>query len=124
MPRKPIKVDHQTAADHAAIDGARRFDPLVWAAGGFFLLAVGLAAAPALNAGPATLAGLLLLIGLAGVALIGLIAFRGSVHAQAGGIEDETLLGALSEAAAIAALDGRLVASNASWRETAGSSKP
>ena len=123
MPRKPIKVDHQTAADHAASEGVRRFDPLVWAAGGFFLLAVGLAAAPALNAGPATLAGLLLLIGLAGVALIGLIAFRGSVQAQAGVIEDETLLGALPEAAAIAALDGRLVASNASWRETAGSSK-
>jgi two-component system cell cycle sensor histidine kinase/response regulator CckA len=123
MPRKPIKVDHQTAANHAAGDGVRRFDPLVWAAGGFFLLAVGLAAAPALNAGPATLAGLLLLVGLAGVALIGLIAFRGSVQAQASGIEDETLLGALPEAAAIAALDGRLVASNASWRETAGSSK-
>ena len=34
--------------------------------------AVGLAAAPALQAGAATLAGLLLLIGLAGVALIGL----------------------------------------------------
>ena len=123
MPRKPIKVDHETAVEHAADDGARAFDPLVWAAGGFFLLAVGLAAAPALRAGPATLAGLLLLIGLAGVALIGLIAFRGSVQPQAGGVEDEALLNALSEAAAIAALDGRLVASNASWREAAGSSK-
>jgi two-component system cell cycle sensor histidine kinase/response regulator CckA len=92
-------------------------------AGGFFLLAMGLAAVPALRAGPATLAGLLLLIGLAGVALIGLIAFRGSVQPQASGTEDDVLLGALSEAAAIAALDGRLVASNASWRETAGSSK-
>jgi two-component system cell cycle sensor histidine kinase/response regulator CckA len=123
MPRKPIKADHPTAADHAAGEGARRFDPLVWAAGFFFLLAVGLAAAPALRSGPATLAGLLLLIGLAGVALIGLIAFRGSVQAQASGVEDETLLGALSEAAAIAALDGRLVASNGAWREAAGSSK-
>jgi two-component system cell cycle sensor histidine kinase/response regulator CckA len=123
MPRKPIKADHPKAADHAAGEGARRFDPLVWAAGFFFLLAVGLAAAPALRSGPATLAGLLLLIGLAGVALIGLIAFRGSVQAQASGVEDETLLGALSEAAAIAALDGRLVASNGAWREAAGSSK-
>ncbi len=123
MPRKPIKADPQDGAERAAADGARRFDPLVWVAGGFFLLAVGLAAAPALHAGPATLAGLLLLIGLAGVALIGLIAFRSSIQPQADGIEDETLLSALPEAAAIAALDGRLMAANASWREAAGSSK-
>ncbi len=123
MPRKPITIDSDNVAAHAVAAPVRRFDPLVWAAGGFFLLAVGLAAEPALRAGPATLAGLLLLIGLAGVALIGLIAFRGTAAVPAGGVEDETLLGALDEGAAIAALDGRLTASNTAWRAAAGSGK-
>jgi DsbC/DsbD-like thiol-disulfide interchange protein len=43
----------------------------------FFLAAVGFAAVPAINAGPETLAGLMLLIGLAGVACLGLFALRG-----------------------------------------------
>jgi two-component system cell cycle sensor histidine kinase/response regulator CckA len=119
MPRKPITIDRAAAADVTAAR-PRRFDPLVWAAGGFFLLAVGLAAAPALRAGPATLAGLLLLIGLAGVSLIGLIAFRGSVQAPASGIEDDALLAALDEGAAIAAIDGRITAANAGWRVATG----
>ena len=53
--------------DHRA-PARRRFDPLTAAAVVFFVMAVVFAAAPAVNAGPATLAGLLLLIGLAGVA--------------------------------------------------------
>ncbi len=57
----------------------RRFDPLVWAAGVLFLLAIAFGSAPAWRAGPDTLAGLLLLVGLAGVALLGLMAFRGAV---------------------------------------------
>ena len=44
----------------------RRFDPLVWAAGVLFLLAIAFGSAPAWRAGPDTLAGLLLLVGLAG----------------------------------------------------------
>ncbi|MFI4950612.1 MAG: hypothetical protein ACHP7A_06200, partial [Caulobacterales bacterium] len=55
-----------------------RFDPLTAAAVVFFLMAVAFAAAPAMNAGPTTLAGLLLLIGLAGVACLGLFVLRGS----------------------------------------------
>src|SRR5438105_107260 len=55
-----------------------RFEPLTAAAVVFFLMAVAFAAAPALNAGPTTLAGLLLLIGLAGVACLGLFVLRGS----------------------------------------------
>ena len=43
----------------------------------FFLLAVAFAAAPAMNAGPTTLAGLMLLIGLAGVGVLGLFVLRG-----------------------------------------------
>src|SRR5450432_3105410 len=57
-----------------------RFEPLTAAAVVFFLMAVVFAAAPAMNAGPTTLAGLLLLIGLAGVACLGLFVLRGSAE--------------------------------------------
>ena len=101
----------------------RRFDPLTAAAVVFFLLAVMFAAAPAVNAGPATLAGLLLLIGLAGVCCLGLFVLRGSAEPVADaetGIDK--LIQALSEPAAIAAPDGRLQATNAAWREVLGAS--
>src|ERR1700744_1387697 len=55
-----------------------RFEPLTAAAVVFFLLAVAFAAAPALKAGVTTVAGLLLLIGLAGVACLGLFVLRDS----------------------------------------------
>jgi two-component system, cell cycle sensor histidine kinase and response regulator CckA len=95
----------------------RRFDPLVWAAGVLFLLAIAFGSAPAWRAGPDTLAGLLLLVGLAGVALLGLMAFRGAVAPVE--VEDEgaeTFIEALPEAAAVAGPDGRLLAANAPWR--------
>src|SRR5712671_3585440 len=83
-----------------------RFDLLLAGAVVFFLMAVAFAAAPAMNAGPTTLAGLLLLIGLAGVACLGLFVLRGSAEtpaeAQPGA---EQLVDALSEPAAIAAPD-------------------
>ncbi len=100
--------------------GRRRFDPLTWAAAGFFLLAVAFAAVPALKAGPATLAGLLLLVGLAGVAFIGLLAFRASNSVPVDEDGPETLLDALPEAAAVAGADGRILAFNAPWREAVG----
>ncbi len=99
----------------------RRFDPLVWAAGGLFLLAIAFGSAPAWRAGPDTLAGLLLLVGLAGVALLGLMAFRGTVAPIE--IEDEgaeTFIEALPEAAAVAGADGRILAANAPWRAAFG----
>ena len=99
----------------------RRFDPLVWAAGVLFLLAIAFGSAPAWRAGPDTLAGLLLLVGLAGVALLGLMAFRGAVAPVE--VEDEgaeTFIEALPEAAAVAGPDGRLLASNAPWRAAFG----
>jgi two-component system cell cycle sensor histidine kinase/response regulator CckA len=102
----------------------RRFDLLTAAAVVFFLLAVVFAAAPALSAGPATLAGLLLLIGLAGVACLGLFALRGSadptVEPQPG---PEKLLAALSEPAALAAPDGRIQATNAAWTSLVGGAR-
>jgi two-component system cell cycle sensor histidine kinase/response regulator CckA len=98
-----------------------RFEPLTAAAVVFFLMAVVFAAAPALNAGPTTLAGLLLLIGLAGVACLGLFVLRGSTDTPTEahpGAED--LVDALSEAAAVATSDGRVHAANAAWKSTVG----
>ncbi|THD62306.1 cell cycle histidine kinase CckA [Phenylobacterium sp.] len=98
-----------------------RFEPLTAAAVVFFLMAVAFAAAPAMNAGPTTLAGLLLLIGLAGVACLGLFVLRGSADAPAEAEPGaEQLVDALSEPAAIAAPDGKLQASNAAWKSTLG----
>jgi two-component system cell cycle sensor histidine kinase/response regulator CckA len=98
-----------------------RFEPLTAAAVVFFLMAVAFAAAPAMNAGPTTLAGLLLLIGLAGVACLGLFVLRGSADAPAEAEPGaEQLVDALSEPAAIAAPDGKLQAANAAWKSTLG----
>ncbi len=103
-------------------EGARRrFDPITGAAVLFFLLAVGFAAVPAFNAGASTLAGLLLLVGLAGVACLGLFALRSSAEPV---VDNEPsadkLIDALSEPAAIAAADGRIHAANAAWRAALG----
>ncbi|MDO9337266.1 MAG: ATP-binding protein [Caulobacter sp.] len=94
-----------------------RFDPLVGAAAVFFVLAVGFAAYPALQAGVETLAGLLLLIGLAGVACLGLLAFRASgVQGEADDTPMlEAVVEALPEAAAVAGLDGKVLAANGHW---------
>ncbi|WP_309088297.1 cell cycle histidine kinase CckA [Phenylobacterium sp.] len=98
-----------------------RFDPLTGAAIVFFLLAVGFAAAPALDAGPATLASMMLLIGLAGVACLGLFVLRTGSEAPVESDQGaETFLAALDEPAAIAAPDGKLSVANAAWREAMG----
>ncbi|MBS0334147.1 MAG: hypothetical protein JSS35_15365, partial [Proteobacteria bacterium] len=98
-----------------------RFEPLTAAAVVFFLIAVAFAAAPALKAGATTLAGLLLLIGLAGVACLGLFVLRDSAdlppESEPGA---EQLVDALSEPAAIAAPDGKVQAANAAWKTTIG----
>ncbi len=98
----------------------RGFDPLTAAALVFFLLAVGLAATPALNAGPATLAGLLLLIGLAGVACLGLVVLRGTADPVTESEPGAELIEALAEPAAIATADGRVQAANAAWKKVLG----
>ncbi|WGM39698.1 ATP-binding protein [Caulobacter sp. NIBR1757] len=94
-----------------------RFDPLVGAAAVFFVLAVGFAAYPALEAGVDTLAGLLLLIGLAGVACLGLLAFRASGTPNEADDTPmlEAMVEALPEAAAVAGLDGKIIAANDPW---------
>ncbi|MCR5874922.1 ATP-binding protein [Phenylobacterium sp. J426] len=98
-----------------------RFDPLTGAAVVFFLLAVAFAAALALDAGPATLASMMLLIGLAGVSCLGLFVLRTGAEAPAESDQGaETFLQALDEPAAIASPDGKLSAANAAWREAMG----
>jgi len=96
-------------------------DPFIALAVFFFLLAAAFAIAPALNAGVETLAGTLLLVGLAGVCCLGLFVLRGPGEApaevEAGG---EAFLSALDEPAAVAAPDGRLLTTNAAWREAMG----
>ena len=98
----------------------RRFDPWLVGAALFFVVAAALSAAPALKAGPTTLAGLLLLLGVSGVAVLGLVAIRGS--ALSGGDVDqaEGFIEALSEPASLAAADGRVLAANGPWREVMG----
>ncbi len=87
----------------------------------FFLLAVIFAGAPLLNAPLEALGSSLLLIGLAGVACIGLFVLRGSPEApQEAEAGAEAFLAALEEPAAVVAPDGRLLTTNAAWRETMG----
>jgi two-component system cell cycle sensor histidine kinase/response regulator CckA len=98
-----------------------RFDLLTAGAVAAFVVAVVFAAAPALKAGPETLAGLMLLIGLGGVACLGVFGLRGAGDPGADpGEGDERLMAALSEPAAIAAPDGRVKASNEAWRSAFG----
>src|SRR3954468_10738708 len=112
--RARMEALSQAMAEPQVRKGRKGIEPLIAAAVVFFLMAVVFAAAPAVNAGLTTLAGLLLLIGLAGVACLGLFVLRGSSEpsreAQPGA---EQLVDALSEPAAIAAPDGRMHAANA-----------
>ncbi len=108
--------------EDARAAGRRRIDPLSIAAAVFFLLAIGAAAYPAFRAGPTTVPGLLLLMGLAGVAFAGIYAFASSEPRRALATDDglHALVDALAEPAAITAADGRLVSFNIAWRNEAG----
>ena len=102
--------------------GRRHVDPLSVAALVFFVLAIGAAAYPAFQAGPTTGPGILLLLGLAGVAFAGIYAFASSEPRRAFASDDglHALVDALSEPAAVTSADGRLVSFNAGWRNEAG----
>ncbi|NEX94583.1 hybrid sensor histidine kinase/response regulator, partial [Caulobacter sp. 17J65-9] len=94
-----------------------KLDPWFAAVVVFFLLAVAGAAYPALRSDPSA-PGLLLLVGLAGVALMAVFAFGaadGKTKPEAG---PEALVEALEEPAALVTPDGRVLAANAAWRET------
>jgi two-component system cell cycle sensor histidine kinase/response regulator CckA len=96
-------------------------DPLTLAATLFFLIAVAAAAYPAFKAGPATGPSLLLLIGLAGVALAGVFVF-GLSEGDVGSRPEPSIAftDSLVEPASIARPDGRLVETNAAWRSEIG----
>src|SRR5579875_753267 len=111
----------------ASLDAARSaqrrsVDPFSIAALIFFLFAIVAAAYPALRAGPTTGPGLLLLMGLAGVAFAGIYAFASSEprRAQASDEGLHALVDALIEPAAVVSSDGRMVSFNAAWRTEAG----
>ncbi|MCC7267448.1 MAG: response regulator [Caulobacteraceae bacterium] len=103
--------------------GERRFDPLTAAAIFFFLVAVAMASVSAIDAGPQTIAGMLLLVGLASVACLGLFALRSGAQTPAAEeIDDARVVAALAEGAAVAGADGRIFAANGAWREALGTS--
>jgi two-component system cell cycle sensor histidine kinase/response regulator CckA len=101
-----------------------RIDPLASAAAVFFVVAIAAAAYPAFQAGPTTGPGLLLLIGLAGVAFLGVFAFATTeLRETAQPSADDGLAGlidALPEPAAVAGPDGRLACANPPWRALMG----
>jgi two-component system cell cycle sensor histidine kinase/response regulator CckA len=89
----------------------------------FFLIAVGSAAYAALQAGPAIAPALILLIGLAGVALVGVISFAQQEARPARAEDDASAYAdALEEPAAVVSPDGRVLQSNGPWRTEFGAS--
>jgi two-component system cell cycle sensor histidine kinase/response regulator CckA len=98
----------------------RKGSALNWLIGLFFGVATLCAAAPVLVA-PVTAASLMLLVGLAGVACLGLLALRNPAE-PAGDPElsPEALLDSLPEPTALAAADGRIHACNGAWRGSVG----
>src|ERR1700761_3142977 len=95
-------------------------DPLVITAVGLFAVAVLCAAYPAFRSAPQMFGGLMLLLGLGGVALLSVLALRGGRASVDDGLGVEGLIEALSEPAALATPDGRIVAANGPWIEAAG----
>jgi two-component system cell cycle sensor histidine kinase/response regulator CckA len=106
-----------------ALEGgrSRRLDPLAMAAVGFFVLALLFAAYPAIRAGSATMGGLLLLLGLAGVAVFTILALRGGGQdAATEGLDPEALTLALAEPACVVTPDGRITGGNPAWEQMTG----
>jgi two-component system cell cycle sensor histidine kinase/response regulator CckA len=126
--RPPIEMKVPKAAlPTPALDAARaaihrrRPDMLNIAALVFFVLAILAASYPAFRAGPRDGPAILLLVGLAGVAFLGIFAFATSEPRTAPVDEGlHALVDALAEPAAVTTADGRLVSFNAAWRAEAG----
>ena len=96
-------------------------DPLSLAGTLFFLCAVAAAAYPAFKAGATTGPSLLLLVGLAGVALAGVVVFGLTDREEARRAERPMpIADALTEAACVVRPDGRIVESNTAWRTEMG----
>jgi two-component system cell cycle sensor histidine kinase/response regulator CckA len=98
----------------------RALDPWFWGAAGLFVLALAAAALPAFRPVPASAPGLLLLLGLTGVAFLALFAF-GAMEDRKQPVEGpEALVAALEEPAVIVTADGRAIAANKAWTEAGG----
>ena len=111
----PRKTRREKAARRPLID------PLSLAGTLFFLAAVAAAAYPAFKAGVTTGPSLLLLVGLAGVALAGVVVFGLTDREEARRAERPMpIADALIEAACVVRPDGRIVESNAAWRSEMG----
>ncbi len=99
-------------------------DPLALVAALFFLIAVAAAASLAFKAGPISGPGILLLIGLGGVAVAGVFSFAASDAAPAKREprvdHAKGLVEALAEPACLAGPDGRIQWSNEAWRAALG----
>jgi two-component system cell cycle sensor histidine kinase/response regulator CckA len=126
--RPPIAAIRQRAAlPTPALDAARaaihrrRPDMLNIAALVCFVLAILAASYPAFRAGPRDGPAILLLIGLAGVAFLGIFAFATSEPRTQPADEGlHALVDALAEPAAVTTADGRLLSFNAAWRGETG----
>jgi len=112
-------------AQLSSADGARtrRIDPLAVAAAVFFTLALAFGLYPALRGGQPNMGGLLFLLGAAGVAFFTALAFRNGDGRQGEDLSAAALIDALGEPAALAAIDGRIVAGNAAWAAAVGDAR-
>jgi two-component system cell cycle sensor histidine kinase/response regulator CckA len=102
---------------------ARRFDPLTAAAAALFGLALIFAGYPAIRSGSQNVGGLLLLLGLAGVAFFAILTLRSGRRELDEGVGPETLIAALAEPAALVTTDGRIVCSNGAWDDGVGAGR-
>ncbi len=107
-------------ADTAVNRTARRgLDPFLAGAAVFFILSMCLGAWPAFRSEPMRLPGLMLLAGLAGFAVINILAFSADARAERASNPDsglDEMLDALPEPACAADADGRIAGANAGWR--------
>ena len=97
-----------------------RLDPLAIAAATFFGFALLFAVVPALRAGAGSMGGLLLLLGLAGVGFFAILALRGLKDSGGETGAAGLLVAALSEPAALASSDGRILEANPAWDSLVG----
>lgn len=100
-----------------------RVDPGFWAAAALFALALAAAAWPALRTYPTSAPGLLLLIGLTGVAFLAVFAFGAAEAREASQDPALMLLSGLDEPACVAGADGRILAANPAWTRVGGGAR-
>lgn len=101
----------------------RGFNAIGAVGAALFVTAILFAAVQAFGAVPITGPGLMLLVGLAGVAFIGIFAFGSSEPHRSEGENWSEILDALPEPSAVLSGDGRVLRANAAWSEAFGSSR-